>query len=77
MLIFNQETAYENLRSYLVEQWELLDEDERPEGDVNDYVIDRLDDVAEELWNERGEDVPSIDDLTYSCGVLLGHIDEV
>ncbi|AIX43732.1 hypothetical protein Syn7803C24_93 [Synechococcus phage ACG-2014f] len=77
MLIFNQETAYENLRSYLVEQWELLDEDERPEGDVNDYVIDRLDDVSEELWNERGEDVPSIDDLTYSCGVLLGHIDEV
>ena len=78
MDIFNQETAFENLRSYLIEQWELCEADgEAPTDDVNDYVADRLDDTAEELWNERQEDVPSVNDLAYSCGVWLGHIDEV
>lgn len=75
MTIFTEETAFENLRSYLVDQWELMDEDERPEEDVNDYIIDRLDDVAEELWSERETDTPTPNELVFSCGVHLGHID--
>ena len=74
-MIFTEETAFEALRSYLVEQWEMMDEDERPEDDVNDYIIDRLDDTAEELWNERENDTPNVNELVYSAGVHLGHID--
>ncbi len=74
-MIFNQETAFENIRSFLVEQWEMMDENDRPEEDVDDYVIDRLDDVAESLWDDRETDTPNPSELVYSCGVHLGHID--
>ena len=75
MTIFNEETAFENLRSYIVEQWELMDEDERTYDDVDEYIIDRLNDTAEELWEQRETDTPTEDDLVYSCGVHLGYID--
>lgn len=73
--IFNEETAFENIRSYLVEQWNELDEDERPCDDLNDYIIDRLDDVAQELWENRESDQPSQSELSYSAGVHIGEID--
>ena len=66
----NQEEAFENIRSYLIEQWEELDEDDRPE-DSNDYVIDRLDDFVQEMWDERTADNPDPSELVYSCGVYL------
>ena len=73
--MFTEETAFENIRSYLVEQWEELDEDERTYDDVDEYIIERLDDTAEALWDERETDTPTENELAYSCGVHLGHID--
>ncbi len=35
-MIFTEETAFENIRSYLVEQWAMMDEDERTYDEVND-----------------------------------------
>ena len=49
----NNETAFELIREFIVEQYDEL----QPEGydDVNDYVIDRLDDVVEEYAELDGE----------------------
>ena len=49
----NNETAFELIREFIVDQYEEL----QPEGydDVNDYVIDRLDDVVEEYSELDGE----------------------
>ena len=49
----NNETAFELIREFIVDQYDEL----QPEGydDVNDYVIDRLDDVVEEYSELDGE----------------------
>ena len=75
-MTYTIQQAEKDLRDLITEQWEEMNEDERPCDELEEYLDDAMEWLPQDLWEseEWGEDIPPTNSIAYSAGVYLGYI---